>query len=174
MYWLYRHRYRFIRAYRDVAQFGSALRSGRRGRRFESCHLDQQESHPQSWVAFLLVVMFGDEEARKCVSIFLGFALVQPSIRTAFRAKPRFESPQIPHLLISVRFYHPSYHLIRPRYRSATFPSRGRQAQSQANSEVNRLCFGLVAAGSLQPAPTRRKPASRCNTLASVDNHITS
>ena len=28
--------------YRDVAQFGSALRSGRRGRRFESCHLDQK------------------------------------------------------------------------------------------------------------------------------------
>ncbi len=26
--------------YRDVAQFGRALRSGRRGRRFESCHLD--------------------------------------------------------------------------------------------------------------------------------------
>ena len=25
---------------RDVAQFGSALRSGRRGRRFESCHPD--------------------------------------------------------------------------------------------------------------------------------------
>ena len=30
-------------SYRDVAQFGSALRSGRRGRRFESCHLDQKE-----------------------------------------------------------------------------------------------------------------------------------
>ena len=28
-------------SYRDVAQFGSALRSGRRGRRFKSCHLDQ-------------------------------------------------------------------------------------------------------------------------------------
>ena len=27
---------------RDVAQFGRALRSGRRGRRFESCHLDHQ------------------------------------------------------------------------------------------------------------------------------------
>ena len=29
--------------YRDVAQFGRALRSGRRGRRFESCHLDQKQ-----------------------------------------------------------------------------------------------------------------------------------
>ena len=28
--------------YRDVAQFGRALRSGRRGRRFESCHLDHE------------------------------------------------------------------------------------------------------------------------------------
>ena len=27
--------------YRGVAQFGRALRSGRRGRRFKSCHLDQ-------------------------------------------------------------------------------------------------------------------------------------
>ena len=26
---------------RGVAQFGRALRSGRRGRRFKSCHLDQ-------------------------------------------------------------------------------------------------------------------------------------
>ena len=32
-------RYTIIRC-RDVAQFGSALRSGRRGRRFESCHPD--------------------------------------------------------------------------------------------------------------------------------------
>ena len=68
--------------YRDVAQFGSALRSGRRGRRFESCHLDQQKSHPQSWVAFPLVVMFGDDEPRKCVSIFLGFALVHTATST--------------------------------------------------------------------------------------------
>ena len=27
---------------RGVAQFGRALRSGRRGRKFESCHLDQK------------------------------------------------------------------------------------------------------------------------------------
>ena len=36
---------------RDVAQFGRALRSGRRGRRFESCHLDQRDAGPNSfWV----------------------------------------------------------------------------------------------------------------------------
>ncbi len=29
--------------HRGVAQFGRALRSGRRGRRFKSCHLDQKE-----------------------------------------------------------------------------------------------------------------------------------
>ena len=28
--------------YRDVAQFGRALRSGRRGRRFKSCHPDHR------------------------------------------------------------------------------------------------------------------------------------
>ncbi len=30
--------------WRDVAQFGSALRSGRRGRRFKSCHPDHEKS----------------------------------------------------------------------------------------------------------------------------------
>ena len=30
------------KSYRGVAQFGRALRSGRRGRRFKSCHLDQK------------------------------------------------------------------------------------------------------------------------------------
>ena len=29
-----------------MAQFGRALRSGRRSRRFESCHLDHKEKHP--------------------------------------------------------------------------------------------------------------------------------
>ena len=38
--------YNVLAVYRDVAQFGSAPRSGRGGRRFESCHLDQQKSHP--------------------------------------------------------------------------------------------------------------------------------
>ena len=33
--------YVVYRSYRDVAQFGRALRSGRRGRRFKSCHPDQ-------------------------------------------------------------------------------------------------------------------------------------
>ena len=31
-----------LQFFRGVAQFGSALRSGRRGRRFESCHLDHK------------------------------------------------------------------------------------------------------------------------------------
>ena len=35
---------------RDVAQFGSALRSGRRGRRFESCH-------PDSWFVWHCLVL---------------------------------------------------------------------------------------------------------------------
>ena len=33
----------FSEVLRDVAQLGSALRSGRRGRRFKSCHPDQNE-----------------------------------------------------------------------------------------------------------------------------------
>ena len=34
----------FLKLYRDVAQFGRALRSGRRGRGFESRHLDQKKA----------------------------------------------------------------------------------------------------------------------------------
>ena len=34
-------KYYTLAEYRDVAQFGRALRSGRRGRGFESRHLDQ-------------------------------------------------------------------------------------------------------------------------------------
>ena len=34
--------------FRDIAQFGSALRSGRRGRRFKSCYPDQQNLSNQA------------------------------------------------------------------------------------------------------------------------------
>ena len=41
--------------YRDVAQFGSALRSGRRGRRFKSCHPDHLKPRkPCRFLRFLL------------------------------------------------------------------------------------------------------------------------
>ena len=39
--------------YRDVAQLGSALRSGRRGRRFKSCHPDQKTSEIAWFLRFL-------------------------------------------------------------------------------------------------------------------------
>ena len=35
--------YNLIVIHRGVAQFGRALRSGRRGRKFKSCHLDHAE-----------------------------------------------------------------------------------------------------------------------------------
>ena len=35
--------YQGLNANRGVAQFGRALRSGRRGRKFESCHLEQNK-----------------------------------------------------------------------------------------------------------------------------------
>ena len=35
--------YSGLEFFRGVAQFGSALRSGRRSRKFESCHLDQNK-----------------------------------------------------------------------------------------------------------------------------------
>ncbi len=36
--------YNYLVIVRGVAQFGRVLRSGRRGRRFKSCHLDQISS----------------------------------------------------------------------------------------------------------------------------------
>ena len=53
----------FSVANRSVAQLGRALRSGRRGRRFESCHSDFFIAIPQSLVftgfaVFLLLKIF--------------------------------------------------------------------------------------------------------------------
>ena len=77
-------------SYRDVAQFGSALRSGRRGRRFESCHLDQKERVPIR-VPFLF----------RCIcSVMMNLENPQDFLRFCARthygtrplgAKPRFE-----------------------------------------------------------------------------------
>ena len=41
--------------FRDVAQPGSALRSGRRGRKFESCHPDTKKSADGCRLIFLLL-----------------------------------------------------------------------------------------------------------------------
>ncbi len=43
---------------RDVAQPGSALRSGRRGRKFESCHPDQQKKPLDSSGFFFYFTLF--------------------------------------------------------------------------------------------------------------------
>ena len=45
----------FSEVLRDVAQLGSALRSGRRGRRFKSCHPDQNKKVAQRAAFFVLV-----------------------------------------------------------------------------------------------------------------------
>ncbi len=42
--------------FRDVAQPGSALRSGRRGRKFESCHPDTKKSADSRRLIFCLYV----------------------------------------------------------------------------------------------------------------------
>ena len=43
----------YIPCRRDVAQFGRALRSGRKGRRFESCHPDQIKEYTHQGVFFI-------------------------------------------------------------------------------------------------------------------------
>ena len=43
-------------SYRGVAQLGRALRSGRRSRKFESCHLDKNEKEGSSFLFVFLAV----------------------------------------------------------------------------------------------------------------------
>ena len=98
---------------RDIAQFGSALRSGRRGRRFKSCHLDQKE-RVGIRLPFLFLLRI-----RSCI-----FA---PSPE---RSEGRGDGAE------------------RRRWRMQRGGGSPKQGGSQVNSAVNRLCFGLVAAGS--------------------------
>ena len=59
--------------HRDVAQLGSALRSGRRGRRFKSCHPDHDAGKASKEAFFMfqadkekmLLFTAGNERARK-------------------------------------------------------------------------------------------------------------
>ena len=48
--------YVVYRSYRDVAQFGRALRSGRRGRRFQSCHPDQKRQTNRIIMRFVFLL----------------------------------------------------------------------------------------------------------------------
>ena len=43
--------------FRGVAQLGRALRSGRRGRKFKSCHLDHKKEIPNERCLFLFISM---------------------------------------------------------------------------------------------------------------------
>lgn len=49
--------YVVYRSYRDVAQFGRALRSGRRGRRFKSCHPDQKRQTNRIIMRFVFFLL---------------------------------------------------------------------------------------------------------------------
>ena len=44
--------------FRDVAQPGSALRSGRRGRKFESCHPDFFENEREFFISCLTCISY--------------------------------------------------------------------------------------------------------------------
>lgn len=67
--------YVVYRSYRDVAQFGRALRSGRRGRRFKSCHPDHKDRLFSGLFPFVLhFVLHKSLEVLKYDLIcFLGF-----------------------------------------------------------------------------------------------------
>ena len=49
-----------------MAQFGRALRSGRRGRKFKSCHLDQKSSRCFCAEGFFLSVLWQDLKRTVC------------------------------------------------------------------------------------------------------------
>ena len=65
----------YIPCRRDVAQFGRALRSGRKGRRFESCHPDQIGNTPFVGVFFYLFINRGFEPRG-------GIAVIEKVLRT--------------------------------------------------------------------------------------------
>ncbi len=69
-----------INAVRGVAQFGRVLRSGRRGRRFKSCHLDQKSGVNQIHRRiFAAVVELADTRDLKS----LGSNIVPVQVRSA-------------------------------------------------------------------------------------------
>ena len=59
-----------------MAQFGRALRSGRRGRRFESCHLDHIAKEPHYYAVLLLL---SPKNPRKTVKKLIRGDLVEDS-----------------------------------------------------------------------------------------------
>ena len=50
---------------RGVAQLGRALRSGRRGRRFKSCHLDQYNKRDSVGVSFVMLLLRQELDLRR-------------------------------------------------------------------------------------------------------------
>lgn len=57
-------------AHRDMAQLGSALRSGRRGRRFKSCYPDHMQTHIMAevmWVFPCNLSWFISPDACACI-----------------------------------------------------------------------------------------------------------
>ena len=63
--WLYLKTHQTNFEYRDVAQLGRALRSGRRSRRFKSCHLDQKSKAEAKSSAFDFSLSATDEKPLK-------------------------------------------------------------------------------------------------------------
>lgn len=72
-------------SFRSVAQSGRALRSGRRGRRFESCHSDQNKKTPPNGAFFIL--HFGCRMRTVKVRLYVGAN--KPPRRSSRHACPR-------------------------------------------------------------------------------------
>ena len=61
---------------RGVAQFGRALRSGRRGRRFESCRLDHAGCSYRISVSYKDILLFYTQTDITPDEIFLNFGII--------------------------------------------------------------------------------------------------
>lgn len=91
--------------FRGVAQLGRALRSGRRGRKFKSCHLDHKKEIPnERYLFFYLLVYtrlelaagFSQIAAKKFFALF-------PTLSGAFARKPPALRRSYPHCFRSLR-----------------------------------------------------------------------
>ena len=60
--------------FRGVAQFGGALCSGRRGRKFESCHLDQREISRNNFLCVFISFYDVSWHCAQKLSLFAGVA----------------------------------------------------------------------------------------------------
>ena len=124
-----------VSSYRGVAQFGRALRSGRRSRRFKSSHLDQT---------------CGEQFAHRRFSFAISFAPAAECLRWRFAFKAGAGNNPIPHRAARNQLIYTSLWKGSARFQA------GGQSGSLPNACINRKSQQLASNCWLQPV---EKPA---------------